>query len=182
MDCCSEPNSNDKKNVGASDLLVEFLFLDESVCQPCSGTAQALDEAVQITSAPLAAMGVNLKVQKAHVINKEEAITQKLLTSPTIRINGEDIGPARTEGECGTCGDLAGGKTTVNCRNWEWRGEVYQNAPVGKIVEAIMDAAVKATKTQIECCSSVITEDDYVIPENLEAFFVARQNNEKSCC
>ena len=182
MGCCDQSNSNIVRNTGASDLLVQFLFLDEDVCQPCSGTAEALDEAVQITAAPLAAMGVDLKVEKAHVIGKAEAIAQKLLTSPTIRINGNDIDPALTEGECGTCGDLAGGKTTVNCRTWEWRGEVYQNAPVGKIVEAIMDAAVSATKTQSSCCSGEITEDDYVIPENLEAFFVARQNNEKSCC
>ena len=182
MGCCSQSNTNDNKNTETSDLLVQFLFLDEDVCQPCSGTGQALDEAVEITSAPLTAMGVDLKVEKVHVVDKEEAIARKLLTSPTIRINGDDIDPALTEGECGTCGDLAGGKTTVNCRTWEWRGEVYQNAPVGKIVEAIMDAAVSATKTQTACCSGEVAEDDYVIPENLEAFFVARQNNEKSCC
>ena len=182
MGCCSQSNSNDNRNTGTSDLLVQFLFLDEDVCKPCSGTAQALDEAVEITSAPLAAMGINLKVEKVHVVDKEEAVAQKLLTSPTIRINGNDIDPALTEGECGTCGDLAGGTTTVNCRTWEWRGEFYQNAPVGKIVEAIMDAAVSTTKKQTACCSGEVTEDDYIIPENLEAFFVARQNNEKSCC
>ena len=181
MGCCDQSNSTNLKT-GTSDLLVQFLFLDENVCQPCSGTADALDEAVQITAASLAAMGVDLKVEKSHVIGKEEAIAQKLLTSPTIRINGTDIDPNLTEGECGTCGDLAGGTTTVNCRTWEWRGEVYQNAPIGKIVEAIMDAAVSANKTQSSCCSGETVEDDYVIPENLEAFFVARQNNEKSCC
>ena len=182
MGCCSQSNANDNRNTGTSDLQVQFLFLDEDVCQPCSGTAQALDEAVQITSAPLAAMGVELKVTKTHVVDKEQAIAQKLLTSPTIRINGNDIDPAITEGECGTCGDLAGGKTTINCRTWEWRGEVYQNAPVGKIVEAIMDAAVSATKIQTACCSGEVVQDDYIIPENLEAFFVARYNNDKSCC
>lgn len=182
MGCCGQTNTNDNKITGKSDLLVQFLFLDEDICKPCSGTAEALDEALEITSAPLAAMGVELKVEKVHVIDKEEAVLRKLLSSPTIRINGEDIDSALTEGECGTCGDLAGGKTTVNCRTWEWRGEVYQTAPVGKIVESIMDAAVSATKTQSACCSGEVTEDDYVIPENLEAFFVARQNNEKSCC
>jgi len=182
MGCRNETKSNVEMKTDTSDLLVEFLFLDEDVCQPCSGTARALEEAVQITSAPLAVMGLNLQIKKIHVINKKMAIAHKLLTSPTIRINAKDIDPARTEGECGTCGDLAGGETTVNCRNWDWRGEVYQNAPVGKIVEAIMEAAVKATKTGIECCDSAITQDNYIVPENLEAFFVARKNIEKSCC
>ena len=182
MGCCNEAKSNVEMKNGTSDLLVEFLFLDEDVCQPCSGTARALEEAVQITSAPLVAMGLTLQISKIHIINQEKAITHKFLSSPTIRINGKDIDPARTEGECGSCGELAGGKTTVNCRNWDWRGEVYQNAPIGKIVEAILEAAVKATKTGIESGDSKVTDDHYVIPQNLEGFFQAREKNEKSCC
>jgi len=108
MGCCGQSNASEKINTETSDLLVLFLFLDEKVCQPFSGTAKALDEAIEITLAPPAAMGVELKVEKAHAVDRQQAITRKLLTSPTIRINGDRIDPALTEGECGTCGDLAG--------------------------------------------------------------------------
>lgn len=182
MSCCSKPTDIETMGKQANPIVVEFLFLDENVCQPCSGTAHALDEAVAITSAALAAMGVDLKVERIHVKDKDDAIAHEFLTSPTIRISGDDIDPARTEEECGTCGDLAGGRTTVNCRNWYWRGEVYQTAPVGKIVEAIMDAAVQANNGSNECCSGQNAEEPYVIPENLDAFFVARQSNVKLCC
>jgi len=71
MGCCGQSNASEKINTETSDLLVLFLFLDEKVCQPFSGTAKALDEAIEITSAPLAAMGVKLKVEKAQVVDRQ---------------------------------------------------------------------------------------------------------------
>lgn len=178
MSCCGASSIAETQSTESLSLAVEFFFLDDNVCQPCSGTARALDEAIEITAAPLAVMGVDLRVEKIHITDKADAEAHKFLTSPTIRINGKDIDPARTEGECSTCGDLAGGKTTVNCRNWHWRGEVHQTAPTGKIVEAIMDAATRSTTG---CCSGAPQEDPYIIPENLEAFFEARESGEKRC-
>lgn len=179
MSCCAASSIADARNAEPPSLNVEFLFLDDKVCQPCSGTAQALDKAIEIAAAPLAAMGVDVQVEKIHVVDLATAETHKFLTSPTIRINGNDIDPARTEEECGTCGDLTGGETAVNCRNWHWRGQVHQTAPTGKLVEAIMDMA---TRSKADCCTDISGEKAYTVPENLRAFFVARESGDKHCC
>lgn len=158
-------------------LKVEFLFLDNNTCQPCSGTGRALEEAIEITAAPLAAMGVDLHLEKIHVVDKAIAQEHKFLTSPTIRINGHDIDPARTEELCSSCGDLTNGKTAVDCRNWHWRGTTHKSAPIGKIVEAIMAAA---TNNITALSADTSNADTYIIPENLESFFNARQSGKRA--
>lgn len=177
MGCCSSSATTASTVNQPNVLKLDFLFLDESVCKPCGGTGQALDEAVALVAAPLDALGLTLEVNRIHVATREEAIAHRLETSPTIRINGVDIDPARTQGECGSCGDIAGGQTTVNCRTWHWRGEVFSSAPTGKIVEAIMAAA-----TTQPCCSQDDGQDAYALPDNLESFFEARDNGEQRCC
>ena len=179
MSCCVASSATDARITEVPSLNVEFLFLDDEVCQPCSSMARALDEAIEIVAAPLASMGVDVHVEKIHIVDLKTAETHKFMTSPTIRINGNDIDPARTEEECGTCGDLTGGRTAVNCRNWHWRGQVHQTAPTGKLVEAIMDMA---TRSKADCCTDISDEAAYTVPENLRAFFVVRESGDKRCC
>lgn len=163
-------------------LKVDFLFLDDKVCVPCGSTAQTLSEAAGMLTEPLRSMGVDLVVEKIHVADLKAAEGQKFLSSPTIRVNGRDIDPARTEEDCPTCGDLAGGRTSVACRNWHWRDKVYQSAPVGRIVEAIMEAALPLNKSIEDCCREAEDDEDYVMPENLKRFFATQAPNQKMCC
>lgn len=182
MTCCGTTASSDATETRPDILNLEFLFLDESVCKPCGGTGQALDEAVAVTAAPLAALGIALNVDRIHVATREAAIRYQLLTSPTIRLDGVDIDPELTEGECGSCGDIAGGQTTVNCRTWHWKGEVYSSAPTGKIVEAILNAATARNQASSGCCGATSEKEAYSLPGNLEGFFQARENGEHRCC
>ena len=180
MGCCGGSTLDEEKNANPRVLKLHFLFLDESICKPCGGTGHALDEAAETLAAPLAAMGATLAVERPHVTTREEAIAHELVTSPTIRVNGVDIDPDQTQGECGSCGDLSGGQTTINCRTWHWKGEVYSSAPTGKIVEAIMAAAIGVDLGASDCCSGSC--ETFVLPQNLENFFQARQSGDQCCC
>lgn len=181
MTCCVSSASPDIVQLDPTVLSLDFLFLDETVCKPCGSTGGALDEAVAIVARPLEALGTTLEIQKVHVANRQDAITHKLVTSPTIRINGIDIDPAVTQGECGSCGDIAGGTTTVNCRTWQWRGETYSSAPTGKIVEAILKEATRADRS-VGCCVEDGEGVAYTLPQNLEQFFQAREAGTPRCC
>ncbi len=121
-------------------------------------------------------MGVTLRVNKTHMVDRKTAIAHAFLSSPTIRVNGVDIDPARTEDDCPSCGTLTGDKVAVDCRTWHWRGEVYKAAPVGKILEEVL-AAHRAPDA---CCGS--DTPAYTLPDNLDGFFTARESNAKLGC
>ncbi len=181
MGCC-EKNAGTTISLVGKTLKVDFLFLDESVCEPCGGTSKAIVEAVGMLTKPLKSMGINLQVKKIHVANKEIAIAEKFLLSPTIRVNGKDIDPSRTEGACPTCGTLAGDATSVNCRTWHWRDEEYQAAPVGKVVEEIMAAALYSPDNEGCCCNDDKEGADFELPDNLKNFFLARRKDQQPGC
>lgn len=183
MDCCTQQSAGAGLSCADSGTLrIDFLFLDETVCNPCSGTGRALDEAIALTVAPLNAMGLELVLKRIHVRDEAMARDFQLLVSPTIRVNGNDIDPARTVEACGTCGEIAGGQTTVTCRNWHWRGEVYKAAPAGRIVEAILQAGVSITSGDSSCCPNKDLDDAYALPKNLKGFFANRQGQGNTCC
>ncbi len=182
MSCGCETKVAKTSNSADTTLKVDFLFLDESVCAPCGGTSKALTDAIDMLAQPLKSMGIDLQVEKIHVVDQDVAVAEKFLSSPTIRVKGKDIDPARTEDDCPTCGTLAGDATSVSCRNWHWRGKVYQAAPVGKIVEAIMDAALPSSKSAADCCREAEDDEVYMLPENLKGFFAARARNEQLGC
>lgn len=175
--------SAETKAVLDRSVRVEFLYLDDTVCEPCSGTARALSECVDLLAASLTRLGIRLEVEKIRIDDEQAAISEKLLLSPTIRINGEDIDPARTEAACPSCGTLAGDASPISCRTWHWRGGVYHAAPVGMLVEAIMRAALSAEHEDGSCCGNECCGDDaagagYEVPENLTRFFAARTGRE----
>ena len=179
MSCGCNEDVKKPENAYGKVLNVDFLFLDEKVCAPCGGTGQSLSQAVEMLREPLMASGIDLQITKIHVADKNIAIAEQFLSSPTIRINGKDIDPARTEDDCPSCASLTGDETPVTCRTWHWRGEVYQAAPLGKIIEEIMSAAL-VSLAQIEeccddnCCIEVDEVTNYALPENLERFFAAQ--------
>lgn len=182
MACCSSSPAGASSDRTPDALTLEFLFLDETVCKPCGDTGQALDEAVGIVAAPLAALGLGLEVERVHVLTREDAIVHRLTMSPTIRVNGVDIDPAQTVADCGSCGEIGGGRTAVNCRTWRWRGETFSSAPTGKIVAAILGAAAQSVDGGAACCATGRPEETYAVPENLENFFRARHTGERLCC
>jgi len=108
----------------------------------------------------------------------EEAKEHALLSSPTIRLNGRDIAQDIRESECESCGDLTTNNTSVDCREWHYRGKVYPAAPVPLLVEAIIGAMLN-----IDEMSPVVPTPLVELPENLQRYF----NNKKQpgsvgCC
>ncbi len=188
---------------------------------PCGSTADALAQAIDITSPALEAMGISLDVIKTHISNAEKAIEERLLSSPTIRINGFDIDPTVTQDDCPTCSDMAQKNVSkaetlsdaafdapkaegccpscdepsdgasgsdiqtgpsILCRTWHWQGEIYQAAPIGKIVEAIMLAAMSSKASANSCCATKEDEPEYEFPANLKTFFSVENFGENACC
>ncbi|MCM1567236.1 MAG: DUF2703 domain-containing protein [Dehalobacter sp.] len=148
---------------------IEFLFLDLNVCVPCRGTDSSLEEAISEVSSVLEATGIEVDVRKIHVQSEEQALELGFVSSPTIRINGQDIQLEVRESLCESCGDLCG--DDVDCRVWFYRGKEYSVPPKGLIIEAILREVYKD-----ECAA--IPARPAELPDNLKKFFAARQKNE----
>ena len=158
--CCT-PEQN--KSTQKRSINIDFLYLDLSVCAPCQGTESILDEAIKDVTNILEFTGVDVVVNKVNVINGEQAIKYRFVSSPTIRINGSDIQLEVKESHCQTCSDLSGEET--DCRVWMYQGAEYKVPPKGMIIEAILKEVYGGTG------SDNTVEQDYVIPDNLKIFY-----------
>jgi len=154
-DCC-EPAT--EKRV----ITIDFLYLDLNVCVPCRGTDTSLDEALQDVSNVLQATGVEVIVNKIHVTTEKQAEELKLLSSPTIRINGQDIQLEVKESLCPSCGDLCG--DDIDCRVWVYQGKEYSVPPKAMIVEAVLKEVYGSKEVHP-------VDSPYVMPDNLKKFF-----------
>lgn len=157
--CCNSSNSSD---INKRELVIDFLYLDETVCERCQGTDNSLDEALSEMNKIFEATGIDVKVNKINILSEELAIKYKFLTSPTIRINGKDIQMDYRESLCKSCGDLCGEE--VNCRVWIYNGKEYTEPPKAMIIEAILKEVYGGnTKHQVQSV--------YKMPENLKKFY-----------
>ena len=174
MGCECDCKTETGKAPAMRDMKLEFLYLDEAACEPCGATSLNMEAAVATARGPLEAMGIKLMIEKKHITSREVATAERLLSSPTIRVDGVDIDPAITEDDCPSCGALAGDDIKVDCRVWRWRGEVFPVAPVGKIVESLMAAAMTPPKPR--------AAGDFTLPENLQRFFTAKEKGDVLGC
>lgn len=154
--CCD--SGADKK------VVIDFLYLDLSVCCRCQGTDAVLAEAIEDVSTVLQSAGVEVLVNKINIVNEELAREYKFVSSPTIRVNGRDIQPRVQENSCESCGDLCG--DSVDCRVWVYQGQKYTEPPKAMIVEAILREVYGPGGCEVE-------DVEYVIPDNLKQFFAA---------
>lgn len=162
-DCCSNESDNDVKK---RNIVIDFLYLDVSVCERCQETDKNLDEALIEVSNVLKSTGVEVTANKINVNTEELARKYKFLTSPTIRINGNDIQLDYKESLCESCGDLCG--DDVDCRVWIYQGKEYTKPPKAMIIEAILKEVYGGSIAKQE-------ELDYIIPENLIKFYNAKK-------
>ncbi|HBX22104.1 MAG TPA: hypothetical protein DEF34_00490 [Desulfotomaculum sp.] len=164
-DCCSEIKDIQKQ------IIIDFLYLDLSVCTLCQGTDSSLDEAVLEVSKVLQATGVDVVVNKINVHSEELARAWKFVSSPTIRINGRDIQLEVKESLCESCGDLCG--DDVDCRVWVYQGKDYTVPPKAMIIEAILKEVYGGVRHP-----SNATEQEYILPDNLKRFYAAIQKQQ----
>lgn len=156
--CCGTPQSK-------KPLAIDFLYLDTTVCGRCQDTEAALDEAVSSVAVVLDAAGYAVTVNKVNIATRELAIQHQFVSSPTIRVNGNDIAVELRETTCEDCGDLCG--DTVDCRVWVYNNIEYTAPPKELIVNAILREVYNPSQGEPE-------PGPYQLPENLETYFVAK--------
>jgi len=154
--CCSSEQIN-------KQVEIDFLYLDLSVCQRCQGAENNLAEAINEVSGVLKAAGYAVRVNKINVNSRELAMKYEFVSSPTIRINGNDIVLEVNETACQDCGDLCG--ENVDCRSWVYDGVEYPEPPKAMIIAAILKEVFGGRQAVAKA------KVPYVLPENLEVFF-----------
>lgn len=166
--CCSCGSAGTSEK----EVKIEYLYLDLNTCDRCVGTDAVLDEVVEKLLPALELAGYQLRYRKQEIANAELAERYRFLSSPTIRVNGQDIFGTITESDCGCCGDIAG--VPVDCRVFEHHGKIYE-VPTK---EMLADAILRTLYTPAECCCG-----EYQLPENLKRFFAGKEKTaESSCC
>jgi O-phosphoseryl-tRNA(Cys) synthetase len=163
-DCCRGVEQN--RSESGSKIVIDFLYLDLSVCGRCQGADAGLIEAVEEVAQILELTGAEIIINKVHVDSQEKAIQHQFVTSPTIRVNGKDIQMEFRESLCESCGDLCGSE--VDCRVWVYKGKEYNIPPKGMIVEAILKEVYGGTNTLPE---GGVSREAYQLPKNLKRFF-----------
>ncbi len=161
--CCSCGSSCCKPQQEKKKVVIDFLYLDLTVCERCQGAESSLDEALREVSKVLEATGTEVKVNKINISTKELAEEYKFLSSPTIRVNGRDIQMEFKESLCESCGDLCGDE--VDCRVWIYQGQEYTVPPKAMVIEGILKAVYGAG------LSAKKIEQEYIMPENLKHFY-----------
>ena len=124
-----------------SKLVIDFLYLDLSLCERCQATDVVLDEVLDELREELKDVK-QITVNKIKILSNKEAKKYDFKSSPTIRINGKDIEEIITgkleikENYCSSCSDVCCGDT--NCRTFEYNGTISNSIPKEMIKEAIM--------------------------------------------
>ena len=160
-------------------VLVEYLYLDLQVCDRCIDTEQVLDEVLTKLSPMLQLAGYELEYRKTKMETPALAQQYRFVSSPTVRVNGQDICFNVQENPCDCCSDISG--SIVDCRIFEYEGQSYEVPPQEMLAEAILKAVFGSQGTP--CC----TEIGYTLPKNLEVFYEGKNNTSgcdcaSSCC
>lgn len=164
---CGSDKISDKK------VLVEYLYLDLQTCDRCIGTDSVLDEVMMVLTPTLNLAGYEVEYKKIEMETEELARKYQFLSSPTIRVNGNDICSSVAESNCGCCGEISG--TDVDCRVFEYNGETYEVPPKEMLAEEMLKNIFGEKKSSCSCSG-------YNLPENLKTFFDGKNSkNNKSC-
>ena len=153
------------------EIRIDYLYLDLNTCARCVGTDKVLEEVIRELTPAFALAGYRILFQKKEIASEKDAVRNRFVSSPTIRVNGCDICGRVKESDCKSCGDISG--TQVNCRVFEYEGKRYTVPPKAMLAEAILKKAFVSAKTD--------PSEPYVIPQNLKRFFLGKEKK-KSCC
>lgn len=153
-------------------VIIEYLYLDLQICDRCIGTDNVLDEVLLTITPAFKLAGYEVEYRKIEMETAELAEQYKFLSSPTIRVNGQDICQWVSENSCGCCSEISG--TDVDCRVFEYNGETYEVPPKEMLAEAILGTVFR--KVEAGCSCKL-----YELPENLRDFFAGKKDKKCSC-
>ncbi|MFA5451350.1 MAG: DUF2703 domain-containing protein [Dehalococcoidales bacterium] len=142
---------------------IEYLFLDLNTCSPCQATEAALDNAVSEITPVLEECGYEIILNKTQVMSVNHAQALQFASSPTIRINGQDIQPVISEKLCPSCSEI-GGNSAIDCRVWLYNGEEHWSPPKALLMDVILRAAYSGT------IQSINTPSFTHVPDNIKLF------------
>lgn len=149
-------------------MTIDFLFIDLETCTRCKGTDVNLEAALQEIRRTLESSGVDITVRKTLVETEPQALELGFVSSPTIRVNGQDVALELQESSCASCGEACGCQGEIDCRVWIYKGEEHTVAPIPMIVDAVLQAVYDTEKSVPE------PQRQNAVPENLKRFFAAR--------
>lgn len=152
-DCCKEDNSK--------QITIDFLYLDLSVCERCQSSSQNLDEAMILLTPIFNKLGYKTKVNRINVNSEVLAKHYKFKSSPTIRVNNDDIELEVKEDNCKSCGELCG--DMFDCRVFTYNGLEYHEPPVQMIIESILKNIYFPPHKK--------DSEHYDVPDNLLKFY-----------
>ncbi|MBQ5728046.1 MAG: DUF2703 domain-containing protein, partial [Mailhella sp.] len=164
MEQCLLSGENNK----IKKIKIEYLYLDLNTCDRCVGTDAVLEEVIDVLAQVFDIAGYSLEYNKIEIRTEKDAVENRFVSSPTVRVNGIDICDEVKESDCGCCGEISG--TQVDCRIFEYEGRLYEVPPKAMLAESILKLAVKSPKAS--CCES------YALPENLKNFFEGKSKKE----
>ncbi len=167
--CCScgcEASSEKK-------IVVDYLYLDLQTCDRCIGTDNVLDEVMLTITPALELAGFEVEYNKVEMETAEIAEQYQFLSSPTIRLNGQDICQSVEEDSCGCCSEISG--TDVDCRVFEYDGKSYEVPPKEMIAEAIFQTVFGHAAAGCSC-------GGYELPKNIKGFFEGKTNKSGCSC
>jgi len=156
---------------------VDFLYLDNESCERCMGTEDALQTALERIEPILESLDVGITVREVHVSTLDAAEATQLAVSPTIRIDGRDVQPDYIENTCDSCGDLCACEGDVDCRLWRYRGKEHSTAPIGLIVQSL----VQAITPNVTGPSEGLENRAYQLSSNVRDFFDGSGSNDSDC-
>jgi Domain of unknown function (DUF2703) len=160
-------------------LRIEFLFLDLTTCTRCLAADHALESALDVVREVLRATGVSVEVDRVLVESEEQARALGFVSSPTIRVNGDDVALELRESSCGSeaCTDGCGDQ--IACRVWVHRGREYTEPPAAMILDAILGRVYGRAWPRARSA-----DEPYELPENLARFFSgkAASAEKRACC
>lgn len=165
--CCEDGKETGKQ------VQIEFLYLDLTVCERCIATKQALARVMEGLTPALRLAGYTLAYREVEVSTEEIAIQNRLLTSPTIRVNGRDLFPFIKENGCDCCGEISG--TKVDCRAYESNGTILEVPTDEMLAEGIL-SVVFGGKVDVQ------PDNDGKLPENLRRFYDGKRNGTDCGC
>ena len=93
-----------RKKRPAKEIRIDYLYLDLNTCDRCMGTDAVLEQVIEELAPAFTLAGYRILYTKIEIAREEDAIKNKFLSSPTIRVNGADICDSVKESDCGCCG------------------------------------------------------------------------------
>ncbi len=152
-------------------IVIDFLYLDLQSCGRCIGTDKILEETISALTPIMELAGYSIEYHKVEMSTATIAAEYRFLSSPTIRVNGQDICSTVTENNCGCCSDISG--DDVDCRVFVYKGVFYDVPPKEMLVRGILEVVFSNQKPR--------SSHDYLFSNNLHKFFSGKAKKQ-ACC